>query len=321
VDAGGDALTATLPAPSVATGTGTATSQTVATITATVTPNDALLTGCQFNYGTSAGYGSSVPCTSVPSPTGGAQTVTAQITGLTASTTYHFQIAAANASGTSAGADAQVTTPAPLKPAPAISGTPAVGQTLTCTLGVTLPAGLTASYVWDRDNTPIAGAVAGTYLVAVADETHYLTCHVTISGDGGTAMGGTGYVAIPADTIGTVTESSVAKASVNGHSVTTMVTCTPQAVTQCTIALRLTHREGHRTITVGSSSATVAPGASAKLTVSLNAAGSHLLASGHALATTLVVSGTVVGVIKGTIRKQSVTLIAGKAHHARRRSA
>ena len=64
-----------------------------------MTPSDATITGCHFNYGTSTGYGASVPCSSTPSANGGAQTVTAQISGLTASTTYDFQVVASSADG------------------------------------------------------------------------------------------------------------------------------------------------------------------------------------------------------------------------------
>jgi hypothetical protein len=57
---------------------------------------------------------------------------------------------------------------------------------------------------------------------------------------------------------------------------------------------------------------------SVTVTVSLNANGSRLLASKHRLKATLTVSGTIVGVISGTIKKQAITLTA--SHHARRRA-
>ena len=111
----------------VATGTGTASSQTTASLAATVTPNDAVLSTCHFDYGPTIAYGASVPCTVVPSATGGSQAVVAALSGLNAATTYHFRIAASSGVATGDGNDATFTTPPPLKANPSLSGTPAVG--------------------------------------------------------------------------------------------------------------------------------------------------------------------------------------------------
>ncbi len=323
-----NALTSTLPTPTVATETGAAASQTLATLTATVNPNDAVLTDCHFNYGPTIAYGSSVPCASTPSPTGGVQTVTAQISGLAASTTYHFQIVAASDPGSSAGADATLATPAPLKPSPLLTGTAAVGDTLTCNVGTTVPAGLTVTYAWVRDTVAISGATAARYVVAVADETHHLNCVVTISGDGGSESASSTYDAVPSETIGMLTETAVSKASVAARSASTKVTCSPEALSHCTITMRLTitetiRRDGvisHRTVTLGSHTTEIAPGASADVTVSLNKSGRQMLAADGHLKTTVTVSGTVVGVITGTLLKHSITFTTNSAH-AKRRSA
>jgi hypothetical protein len=306
VDGAGNALTATLPAPGVTTGAATATSPTTATLSASVNPGDATLTSCYFSYGTTTAYGATVPCASTPSPTGGAQTVTAQIGGLSASTTYDFRVVATSDDGTAAGANASFVTPAPLRPSPSISGTPAVGDTLTCNLGVTVPAGLTVTYKWVGNTTTIAGATAATYVVALTDETHHLYCNATISGDGGSAGASSGYVAVPAETLGTISETSVGKPSFAGHAVSTTITCSPQAASACTVALHLTTGTKHKT-TIGSTSTRIAAGAKVKVTLSLNAAGRRMLAAHHKLKTTLTVTGTIVGVISGTIKTQTVT--------------
>jgi hypothetical protein len=313
---GADALTATLPAPTVTTGAASAIAQTTATLSATVAPNDATITSCSFSYGTSSAYGASVPCSSAPSATGGAQTVTAQVSGLTASTTYDFEIVATSSDGTTSGANATFTTAAPLRPSVSVSGTPAVGDKLTCNVGVNVPAGLTVTYKWVRDTTPIAGATAATYVVALADESQHLYCNVMISGDGGTAGASSAYLSVPAETLGTVFETSVAKTSVSGGNVSTTVTCSPQALSQCEIALRLTVTSAHHTTSIGSKSVRIAIGAAVKVTVSLNASGRRLLASRQHMKATLTISGTIVGVVSGTIKKQSVTLAEG--HQARR---
>jgi hypothetical protein len=317
---GADALTATLAAPTVTTGAASAISQTTATLSATVTPNDATITSCSFSYGANTAYGATVPCSSAPSATGGAQTVTAQVSGLTASTAYDFQIVATSSDGTTSGANATFTTAAPIRPSVSISGTAAVGNKLTCNVGSSVPAGLTLAYKWVSDTTTIAGATAAVYVVALTDQGHHLYCNVMVSGDGGTAGSSSGYVSVPAETLGTIDETTAAKASVAGDAVTTTLTCSPQALSQCTIALRLTATtSAHHTVSIGSKTERIAIGASVKAVVSLNAAGRALLASKHHLKATLTVSGTIVGVISGTIKRQSITLAEG--HHARRHGA
>jgi hypothetical protein len=316
VDGAGNALVASLGAPTVTTGTATATSQTTATLSATVNPGDATITSCYFNYGTSTGYGGTVPCSSTPSPAGGPQTVTAQVGGLTASTTYDFDVVAANNDGSATGANASFATPAPLRASPTISGTPAVGDTLTCNLGVSVPAGLTVTYKWVRDTTTIPGATAGTYVVSTADETHHLYCNAAISGDGGSAGASSGYVAVPAETLGTISETTVGKVSQAAGTVSTTVTCSPQAVSSCTVSLHLTTTGKHKAA-LGSSSTRITPGAQVKVSVSLNATGRRLLSAHHHLKATLTVSGTVVGVISAAIKRQTITLSAPR--HARRR--
>jgi hypothetical protein len=66
----------------------------------------------QFEYGTTTGYGASVP---VPAGDVGAGTasvpVSAAISGLEVGTTYHFRVVATSAEGTAYGADAQFETP------------------------------------------------------------------------------------------------------------------------------------------------------------------------------------------------------------------
>jgi subtilase family serine protease len=80
--------------------------QTSATLNARVNPNGQAVTECQFEYGTSTGYGSSAPCKSLPGSGSSPVAVSASIaSGLTANTEYHFRFSATNTSGTSKGAD------------------------------------------------------------------------------------------------------------------------------------------------------------------------------------------------------------------------
>jgi hypothetical protein len=318
VDQNGAAIAGLLPAPSVSTGTATSSSQTDATLTATVDPGDAALSSCQFNYGTATAYGTSVPCSAVPAPGGGAQAVSAQISGLSASTTYHFQITAASDVASAAGADGTFTTPPPLKASPSLSGTPAFGSTLTCKPNVTTTATETVAFVWTRDTVAIAGATAATYLVGAADETHHLACSVTIAGDGGSATATSGFDAIPNQNGSKILESFVGTASDSANTAKAPVTCSPQAAGKCTFVLTLTTKQNGTQTVIGRSSSSVAISAKATLSVHLNAAGSALLAKKRKLAVTLTVTGTVLGTLTATLQTDHFTFKATGRRHATR---
>ena len=320
VDHTGAAIAGLLPAPSVSTGTGTASSQVAATLTATVDPGDATPTSCQFNYGPTTAYGTSVPCTALPAAGGGVQAVSAPLSGLLASTTYHFQIVAASGVASAAGADGTFTTPPPLKPSPSLAGTPAFGSTLTCKPNVTTTAPETVVFAWTRDTVAIPGATAATYLVGAADETHHLACVVTIAGDGGSATATSGFDAIPNQNGSKILESFAGTAS---HSATTAkapVTCSPQAAGKCTFVLTLTTKQNGKQTVLGRSSSSVAISAKATLSVHLNAAGRALLARKRKLAMTLTVKGTVLGTLTATLQTDHFTFkVAGGKHATHRR--
>jgi hypothetical protein len=69
--------------------------------------------------------------------------------------------------------------------APTVTGTPVVGQTLSCSTGgwANNPAAYT--YTWLRDGSPIAGQTGSTYVVQSADLGHSITCRVIASNSGG----------------------------------------------------------------------------------------------------------------------------------------
>jgi hypothetical protein len=98
--------------PTVSTGTASDLTDTSATIAGVVNPNgDGTY---HFQYGTDTAYGSSTTSTSV---SGTAETdVSAGLTGLSAETTYHYRLVAANSAGTSYGDDATFTTQASASP-------------------------------------------------------------------------------------------------------------------------------------------------------------------------------------------------------------
>ena len=94
--------------PSVATGSPASVTESTATVTGTVNPNGRSTT-YYFRYGTTTAYGLQ---TSPASAGAGKDTVAVHVTfyGLTANTTYHYQLLARNAAGTTTGADQTLTT-------------------------------------------------------------------------------------------------------------------------------------------------------------------------------------------------------------------
>lgn len=99
-------------APVVTTGAASGVTSSGATLNGTVNPEGAATT-YQFEYGTSTSYGSVAPAS--PGSAGSGSTVVAEsasVSGLTASTGYHYRLDATNATGTTTGPDQAFTTPA-----------------------------------------------------------------------------------------------------------------------------------------------------------------------------------------------------------------
>jgi streptogramin lyase len=100
--------------PGVATGEASGMSSTAATLNGSVRPNSQLTT-FQFQFGADANYGSQAPLQLVGDDAA-EHPVSAALTGLSPSTTYHYRLVATNDSDTSSGADRSFTT------APAAAG-------------------------------------------------------------------------------------------------------------------------------------------------------------------------------------------------------
>jgi hypothetical protein len=95
-------------APTAATNAASNVSTTAATLNGTVNPHGTTTT-VYFDYGTTTSYGSRSPNQIFSGST--SQAVSANISGLTLSTTYHFRIVATNSCGTVNGNDVTFTTP------------------------------------------------------------------------------------------------------------------------------------------------------------------------------------------------------------------
>jgi hypothetical protein len=88
-------------------------SETEATLNGAVFPDNNPVTECEFEYGTMTSYGSSTPCVGPIPPDETEHVVSADLTGLTASVTYHFRLVA-NINGTTIhGRDKSFTTTGP----------------------------------------------------------------------------------------------------------------------------------------------------------------------------------------------------------------
>lgn len=71
--------------------------------------------------------------------------------------------------------------------APAITGTPTLGQTLTCSAGTWANSPTSYARQWKRGGVNIAGATGSTYVLQAADIGSTITCLVTASNAGGSA--------------------------------------------------------------------------------------------------------------------------------------
>ncbi len=111
--------------PDVTTGSASNVTATTATLNGHLDPDSIQLTDCHFDYTTGAafqahGFSGSQSAACVPDalsipPDSNDHAVSADLTGLTPGTTYHFRLEAANANGTNFGADQTLTTlPVPL---------------------------------------------------------------------------------------------------------------------------------------------------------------------------------------------------------------
>lgn len=133
--------------------------------------------------------------------------------------------------------------------APLVTGTPRVGQILTCTApGTASPDGpASTTWLWLRDGAPIAGASAQTYTVAGADVGHILACRMTATNAAGDAVATSAGVAASAAAVGTPppppTVLTVVSSKVVSQSVVVQLGCAAAPGTSCVGDETLTTRE------------------------------------------------------------------------------
>jgi len=97
-------------APTVTPGAASHVEADAATLNASVDPNGETVGECRFEYGTTAAYGASVPCSSLPGSGTLAVAVSATVSGLQRGTSYYFRAVASNSEGAGEGAQQSFTT-------------------------------------------------------------------------------------------------------------------------------------------------------------------------------------------------------------------
>jgi hypothetical protein len=113
------------------------------------------------------------------------------------------KVTASNGGGSTSATSDPVSVPvppqAPVDTAlPQISGSPALGQTLTCSQGAWTNDPTSYAYAWLRGGAPIGGATGSTYGVQDADQGQSLACRVTASNAGGSTDATSPAVQVPA---------------------------------------------------------------------------------------------------------------------------
>jgi alpha-tubulin suppressor-like RCC1 family protein len=102
-------------APVAVTGAGRSSAPTLATLQGTVDPEEAEVSECRFEYGTTPALGSSSTCLNAVGTGATPVQAEARLSGLSPETAYYFRLAAGNARGSSVGETASFTTDALLE--------------------------------------------------------------------------------------------------------------------------------------------------------------------------------------------------------------
>ncbi len=160
-------LAAAMP-PVVTTNTATNVTSSTATLNGAVNPNGAT-TSVHFKYGLTTSYGSSTATHSYSGHT--TQNVSANISGLSPNTTYHFRLVGTNSGGTRYGGDRTFTTFSPTGAPVAITNPATNVASFSATLHSSVyPHGLTATVYFQygtttsyRHTTPVQNKTGNTY--------------------------------------------------------------------------------------------------------------------------------------------------------------
>ena len=159
--------------------------------------------------------------------------------------------------------------------APTLTGTPAVGQALSCSQGSWSHEPTYVVYQWLRNGSVISGQTGPAYVLQAADKGHSITCSVTAGNGAGAATAMSNAVTIPvplAVLVGVKVKGSVAS-----------VTLSCPGVAPCSgvmrIIARVTKHGKHKAsnVTIGVASFSMLASKRVTLRVHLTGAGSKLL--------------------------------------------
>ncbi len=146
--------------PQVSTAAATNVTSSGVTLNGTVNP-ESQSTTYQFQYGATTSYGSVIPASPASAGSGtSAVNESANLTGLSANTTYHYRITATNAAGTSNGSDQQFTTSARAQaPVVVTQAATSAGQTTATLNGTVNPESQSTTYQFQYGATTSYGSV------------------------------------------------------------------------------------------------------------------------------------------------------------------
>jgi Fibronectin type III domain len=167
--------------PDVTVGPASNETNTSATLSGTVDPDGVAMSSCRFKYGTSTSYGQSIPCAQTPAQIGSGGvpvSVDATLTGLLASTTYHFRLDGSNANGTNFTRDATFTTTGP--PAVVAESFSNVGTTTASVSAHVDPGGRPTTYEVEYGTSTAYGAT--TPAISVGGESGDTAVSTQLSG-------------------------------------------------------------------------------------------------------------------------------------------
>jgi len=236
----------------------------------------------------------------------------------------------ANQGSTTPGIDAALVRKEPVNTAaPVVSGTPAVGKTLSCATGTwTGSPTLSYTYAWLRNGAAIAGASASTYVVQTADQGTGLACKVTATNKSASASAVSNTLTVPVAPPPPVPRPEVkllsARILVSGGSARVPISC---AKATCTGTIELTERivvrRRHRgrtnskreTVVLGKGVYALSAGHSATILVHLTRTGKKALARSRHHRLPVLARISVMG---GTAIRGSVVL-SEPVHRRRRR--
>jgi 5-hydroxyisourate hydrolase-like protein (transthyretin family) len=173
--------------------------------------------------------------------------------------------------------------------APVASGTPAVGQTLSCTTGSWKGSPVpTFTYAWLRDGVAIPGATGSTYVVQAADQGNGVTCKVTAANKVGRASAASNTLIVPVPPppppMPVVNLPGGKVVVVSGNAARVPVACASATcagtieLTERVVVKRRHHRRVVKTIVLARGPYALAAGRSATIAVRLTSAGKSALA-------------------------------------------